>query len=160
MTDQDLSPTRRQLIVDVSRQGLVFAEQSAAHMGAAVLDEPDVQIYYLVYVLGAIEHFGQQLGDAEPLNPGETLGAMAEALAAFDNATAEEIRQTVMALNAASGDAAQTLRQLGRDMAAVTTEDPDLAQRRFSELLKDRAAHLPVPLEPILAPLATTGGAT
>ncbi len=158
LTEQHLSPTRRQLIIDVSRQGLVFAEQSAAHIGVGTLDQPQIQVYYLVYVMGAIEWFGSQLGEAEPLNAGEKLAAMAEALAAFDNATAEEIRGTVIALNGASGDAAKRMRQLGHDMAAKSASDErDDALRAFATLLEDRATHLPTPLEPLLEALAQPG---
>lgn len=161
LTEQHLSPTRRQLIIDVSRQGLVFAEQSAAHVGVDTLDQPQTQVYYLVYVLGAIEWFGSQLGEADPLNAGEKLAAMAEALAAFDNATAEEIRSTVIALNGANGDAAQRVRQLGHDMAEKAAgPERDDALRMFASLLEDRATHLPTPLEPILAALAQPGASS
>ena len=155
LTDQHLSPTRRQLIIDVSRQGLVFAEQCAAHVGEATLDDPQVQAYYLVYVLGAIEYFGEQLGEATPLNAGEKLAAMAEALAAFDNATPQEIRETVIALNAASSPAALAIRKLGGRNAELSQgENREEALRGFAGLLADRERHLPLPLEPALAALA------
>jgi hypothetical protein len=158
LTDQHLSPTRRQLIIDVSRQGLVFAEQCAVHVGEGTLDDPQVQVYYLVYVLGAIEYFGDQLGAATALNDGEKLAAMAEALAAFDNATQQEIRETVIALNAAASPAARALRALGRDNAEQAQGAArDDALRCFAGLLKDREQHLPLPLEPALAALAQPG---
>lgn len=160
LTDQHLSPTRRQLIIDVSRQGLVFAEQCAAHVGEATLDDPGVQVYYLVYVLGAIEYFGEQLGEAAPFSDGEKLAAMAEALAAFDNATPQEIRQTVIALDAASSPAALALRALGRKNAQQAQGDErENALRAFAGLLSDRERHLPQPLEPALAALAQPGTA-
>ncbi|MFK8017353.1 MAG: hypothetical protein AB8G17_18155 [Gammaproteobacteria bacterium] len=158
MTDQHLSATRRQLIIDVSRQGLVFGEKSAAFVGVDALEDPNVQVYYLLYVLGAIEYFGEQLGDAEPLSDGEKLAAMAEALAAFDASSNEEIRQTVLALNTANSPAAASMRALGSTMAAqAQTDDSDSALRKFASLLADRATHLPLPLEDALAAIAGPG---
>lgn len=158
LNDQHLSATRRQLIIDVSRQGLVFGEKSAAFVGADTLEDPNVQVYYLLYVLGAIEYFGEQLGDADPLSDGEKLAAMAEALAAFDSSTNDEIRQTVLALHAARSLPATTIRSLGSDMAKqAQTGDGDSALRKFASLLDDRSTHLPLPLEDALAAIAGPG---
>ena len=83
---------------------------------------------------------------------------MAEALAAFDLSSNEEIRQTVLTLNAARSLAATTIRSLGSEMAEqADSEDGDSALRKFAALLEDRQANLPLPLEDALAAIAGQG---
>lgn len=152
--NEGVQTDRRRTIADVCRQGLVFGERSADHVGEATLDDGVVQVNFLLYVLGAIDLFGDQIADGRPLAAGEKLAAMAEALAAFETSTADEIRATVLALDSASGHDAMRMRAEGRRAAAQwCVGDRHQAERHFANMLRGDPG-LPSELEPVLRPLA------
>lgn len=136
--------------MQVCRQGLVFGEAGAGHVGEVALNDPVIHIYFLLYVLGAIDWFGDQIATAEPLSDAEKNRAMAEALAAFQSANPEEIRETVVRLRSACGPAALRVLATGRrDAAQSKLGDASKAEHGFAQLMAQDGA-LQRPLEPAL----------
>ncbi len=133
-----VDPQRREQIVATARRALVFGEQNAGHAGPEPFEDPVMETYFLLYVLGALDHLSAHVPDADPLDHGEKLAALAHALDAFGTATSAEIRATVLMLDGAADEAALNIREAGAQAAKAWDNGANAdATTRFRELMAD-----------------------
>ena len=131
---------RRDQIVATARRALVFGEKTAEHTGPEPFEDPVMETYFLLYVLGALDHLSAHVPEDKPLDHGEKLAALAHALDAFGTSTSAEIRATVMMLDGAGDEPALKIRDEGARAAEAWADGANAdAASRFRELMADPA---------------------